>query len=93
VWREPYPRRGEETDGGEGCIGESVPSRKVSCWVEGRRKENIKPFQEGLRVEDLILEMHREAAGSFVALVGPPVDQLSFGDREGNINWGGLWLK
>jgi len=43
-----------------------------------------------LRVEELVLKLHREGARQLIAPSGPPVDQFSFWDGERNVNWGGL---
>ena len=47
----------------------------------------------GLWVEELVFQLHREGARWLIAPGGSPVDQLSFRDGEGDVNWRGLPLK
>jgi len=43
----------------------------------------------GLWIEELILQLHQEGARRLITPGGPPVDQFGFGDREGDVDWGG----
>jgi len=61
--------------------------------VEGRSENEAQPSQLGLRVAELVLKLHREEARRLIALGGPPVDQISFWDREEDVDWGGLPLQ
>ena len=59
-------------------------------WVKGRGEDEAQPFQVGLWIEELILQLHREGAQRLIAPGGPPVDQFCHGDGEGHVDSGGL---
>jgi len=65
----------------------------VGPRVKGGSEDEAQPFQVGLRVEELVLKLHREGARRLIAHGGPPVDQFSFWDGAGDVDWGGLPLQ
>jgi len=65
----------------------------VGPRVEGGSEDEAEPLQVGLRVERLVLKLHREGARRLIAPGGPPVDQCSLWDGEGDADWGGLPLQ
>ena len=62
-------------------------------WVEGGGEDEAQPLQAGSWIEELVLQLHWEGARWLIALGGSPVDQLSFRNREENVDWGGLSLE
>ena len=62
-------------------------------WVEGGSEEEAQPFQVGLPLEELALKLHQEGARRLIDPGGSPVDQFSFWDGEGDVDWGGLPLQ
>jgi len=59
-------------------------------WAKGEGEDKARPLQAGLWSEELILKLHWEGARALIPPGGPPVDQLGFWNREGDIDWGGL---
>jgi len=78
---------------GQGGIGKRVPPGEVGPWVKGGGEDKAQPLQSGLRIEELILQLHREGARGLIALGGPPVDQFGFRNGEGDVDWRGLSLE
>ena len=62
-------------------------------WVKGGGEDQAQPLQAGLRIEELTLQLHREGAWWLIAPGGPPVDQFTLRNREGDVDWGGLSLE
>ena len=81
-----HPRGGEAADRGQGGICERVPPGEVGPWVKGRGEEEAQPLQAGLRIEELIFQLHREGAWLLIAPGGPPVDKFSFWNGEGDVD-------
>jgi len=65
----------------------------VGPWVKGGGEHEAQPLQVGLWIEGLILQLHREGARRLIAPGGPPVDQFSFWNGEGDVDWRGLPLE
>jgi len=65
----------------------------VRPWIKGGSEDESQPLQVGLWIKELLLELHREGAWWLIAPGGPPVDQLGFGNGEGDVDWGGLSLE
>jgi len=65
----------------------------VGPWVKGGGEDKTQPVQAGLWIEVLIFQLHREGARRLIAPGGPPVDQFSFRNGEGDIDWQGLSLE
>jgi len=72
---------------------EGVPPGEVGPRVKGGGEDKAQPFQAGLWVEELIFQFYREGAWQLIAPGGPPVDQFSLQNGDGDVDWGGLSLK
>jgi len=93
VGGKPHPGGGNAANRRQSGVREGVSSGEVGPWVKGGGEDKAQPFQAGLWVEELILKLHREGARRLIAPAGPPVDQLGFRNREGDVDWGGLSLE
>jgi len=65
----------------------------VGPWVKSGGEDEAQPFQAGLGIEELILQLHRERVWQLIASGGPPVDQFGLRNGKGDVDWGGLSLK
>jgi len=81
-----HPRGGEAADRGQGGICEHVPPGEVGPWVKGGGEDEAQPLQVGLWIEKLIFQLHRKGARWLIGPGGPPVDQFSFWNREGDVD-------
>ena len=81
---------GEAADCGQGGICKSVPPGEVGPWVKGGGEDEAQPLQAGLRIEELVFQLYREGARRLIAPGGSPVDQFSFWNRKGDVDWRGL---
>jgi len=88
-----HPGGGEAANRGQGGICKSVPPGEVGPWVKGGGEDEAQPLQAGLWIEELILQLHREGARRLIASGGPPVDQFSFRNGEGDVDSRGLSLE
>ena len=62
-------------------------------WVKGGSENKAQPFQVGLRIEQLILKLHREGARPLIAPGGCQMDQFSLWNGKRDVDWGGLSLE
>jgi len=67
-------RRGEAADSGQSRVGQALSLREMGSRVEELCEKDAKPPQAGLRKEDLILKVNRDATRCLIAPGGPPVD-------------------
>ena len=85
----PPSWRGEAFNEGEGGIGQSQAVVEVVGGVEGRRQPVAQPPHHARRVEHLVVEGDGRGGGGGPFTVGPPVDEFSFRDREGDVELSG----
>jgi len=81
---------GEAADPGQGGIRKCVPSGEVGPWVKGGGEDKPQPLQAGLWIEELIFQLHRKGGQWLIAPGGPPVDQFTFWNGEGDVDRRGL---
>jgi len=93
VGQEAHPGAGDAADRGQGGICNCVPPGEVGPWVKGGGEDEAQPLQAGLWIAELVFHLHWEGARWLIAPGGPPVDQLSFWNGEGNVDWRALPLK
>ena len=83
VGGEAFARRGKAFDGLKGALREGQPAGEVGVGGQGRGKPVPQPsdFVLGGEVEVVKSDACRRGGGAFLG--GTPVNELSFGDREG----------